>query len=149
MVSYVHVQGRLTRDPEIKEVQTKTGKVEVYERSIASNNYIAKKSTVVFYNVNLWPGRAEYLKKNLVKGSATVITGQFYQNTFVDKNKNEKTVNCINLHAIHLSVCDHPSDKPAEFERMNDNDVVTDSMVGTQPSNDLESGSRPSKRHKK
>ena len=146
MVSYVHVQGRLTRDPEIKEVQTKTGKVEVYERSIASNNYIAKKSTVVFYNVNLWPGRAEYLKKNLVKGSATVITGQFYQNTFVDKNKNEKTVNCINLHDINLP---DPSDKLAEFESMDDNDFVTDSNVGTQPSADLESGSCPSKRHKK
>ena len=68
----------------------------------------------------------ENLKKKLVKGSAIVITGQFYQNSFIDKNKNEKTVNCINLHSITLPVCDHPSDNTGEFESFDDNDIIAD-----------------------
>ena len=82
MVSYIHVQARLTDDPQIKDVKTRGGVKEVYELSIAGNNYMARQS--------------REFKKLLKKGSAVVITGQYYQNTYMDSHKNEKQVNCIN-----------------------------------------------------
>lgn len=148
MVSLLTVQARLTQDPQIKEVKTKAGVKEVYELSIASNNYIAKKSSVVYYNVTLWPGRAEILKKGLKKGSAVVISGQFYQNTYIDKHKNEKSVNCINLHSIMLPVCDHPTEGGTDFESLDDNDIVTDTPTESSK-HELEETPGKSKRIKK
>ena len=127
MVSYVQVQGRLTQDPQVKQVKTVSGMKEVYELSLASNNYIAKKTSFVFYNVTLWPGRAERLKKSLTKGSAVVVTGQFYQNTYTDNHNNKKQKNCINLHSITLPVCDHPVESSTEFESLDDNAILNDS----------------------
>ena len=81
------------------------------------------------------------------KGSAVVITGQFDQNTYIDKHKTEKTVNCINLHSITLPVCDHPTEGNSEFESFDDYDIITDDTI--EPNNqkhDLEKSPKPSKR---
>ena len=150
MVSYIHVQARLTQDPLVKEMKTRGGLKEVYELSIASNNYIAKKNTVVFYNVTLWPGRAENLKKTLKKGSAVVITGQYYQNSYIDKHKNEKMVNCINMHSISLPVCDHPTTPGEEFESYDDNDIISDDPPASSEKHELdETATKSNKRQKK
>ena len=127
MVSYIQVNGRLTQEPVVKAVKTRKGEVEVVEIAIASNNYIGGKNYTTFYNVTLWPGRAEKLRKDLIKGSAILVTGQFYQYSYTSKDGQEKTYNGINLHSICMPVCDHKfesSDLDTDF--MDDNDIATE-----------------------
>ena len=130
MVSYITVNGRSTADPQTKVVQTIKGEKEVLELSIASNNYVSRAVHVVYYNVTLWPGRAEKLKKDLKKGSGILVTGQYYQSNYKDKSGNEKTSNHINLHSIQLPVCSHSAEKIEQEDIMDDDDLLT-----TLPSN--------------
>ena len=138
MVSYITVNGRLTADPLSKIVKTVKGEKEVYELSIASNNYVACKTHTVFYSVTLWPGRAETLKKELKKGSAVLLTGQFYQSFYTDKSGNEKSSNHLNLHSIQLAVCQHPSSTLDTSDILSDNDLVIDDQ-DEQPENSADS----------
>eukprot|EP00834_Sanchytrium_tribonematis_P008611 NODE_1070_length_2342_cov_0.531431.p2 type:complete len:147 gc:universal NODE_1070_length_2342_cov_0.531431:1809-1369(-) len=123
MVSFITINGRLTEDPIEKIVKTIKGEKKVTELSIASNNYIGRKNHVSFYNVTLWEGRADRLKKTLKKGSCVVVNGQFYQTKYFSKDGQEKTANSVNLHSICLPVCEHPAEMTEESEILDDNDL--------------------------
>ena len=45
--------------------------------------------------MTLWPGRAEKLRKDFIKESAILVTGQFYQYSYTAKDGQEKTYNGI------------------------------------------------------
>eukprot|EP00834_Sanchytrium_tribonematis_P000666 NODE_12_length_54577_cov_0.384100.p31 type:complete len:103 gc:universal NODE_12_length_54577_cov_0.384100:50407-50099(-) len=78
---------------------------------------------ISFFNITLWPGRADGMKKLLRKGSVVIITGQYYQHQYVSKEGQEKQTNGINMHSIVFPVCDHPLETSTETEYLDDQPV--------------------------
>ncbi len=79
------LSGRLTRDPEIKEVTDK--KTKVADFTVANNEYSENGE---FYDVVCWDKTAEYAEKYLKKGQKVVIHGTYQNESYKDKEGNTR-----------------------------------------------------------
>jgi len=82
----VVVAGRLTRDPDISFTQSQK---QIAKLRIAINGF--KQDDVSFFNITAWEKTAEICGKYLHKGSQIVVSGKLNQNTFIDKNGNNRS----------------------------------------------------------
>ena len=73
--------GRLTRDPELRNVNTKTGDKAVATFTIANNDPFRPDKTN-FLNCQVWGKTAESVAKYLVKGSVVVVEGSLDLDTY-------------------------------------------------------------------
>ena len=127
MVTFVNVNGILAEDPQFKNVTKNDGtQVEVCQLSIKSSNYIAGKKNMVYFNVTVWPGRADNLVKKLEKGSAILVTGQLYLYTFTNSSGDEDSRLNINMHSIQFPVVNEIKSKKRKLnntQRLDDNSL--------------------------
>lgn len=77
-LNITHIQGRLTKDPDLKE--TKTGK-KVCTFTVAVDKR-GKDAGVNFLDCAAWEGRGETISKYFKKGSPILITGRLDQQTW-------------------------------------------------------------------
>lgn len=77
-LNITHIQGRLTKDPELK--QTKTGK-KVCTFTVAVDKR-GKDAGTNFLDCVAWEGRGETISKYFKKGSPILITGRLDQQTW-------------------------------------------------------------------
>ena len=90
MINTVVIQGRLTRDPELKTTQSGTSVVSF---SIANQRSYAKDGTdrkTDFYDVLAWRQTAEFICRNFRKGQMIGITGRLQTDSYT--NREGKTV---------------------------------------------------------
>ena len=80
----VVLQGRLTRDPEVK--QTQSGKA-VCSFSLAVGS---GKDQTSFFDITAWEKKAEFAGQYLKKGSAVLVTGSLSQQSWNDKDTGAK-----------------------------------------------------------
>lgn len=77
-LNITHIQGRLTKNPELK--QTKTGK-KVCSFTVAVDKR-GKDAGTNFLDCVAWEGRGETISKFFKKGSSILITGRLDQQTW-------------------------------------------------------------------
>lgn len=86
MLNLITIQGRLTRDPELRH--TDSG-VSVASFSIACDRDMKSKDTgereTDFVDVSAWRGTAEFVSKYFQKGSMILVTGRLQIRNWTDK----------------------------------------------------------------
>ena len=87
--SYIHILGRLARDPELR--MTKTG-YSVLGFSVAVNHPSrqGEEKAVSFFECTMMGKRAETLSKHLAKGDDILIGGDLQLDSWVDRSTQER-----------------------------------------------------------
>jgi single-strand DNA-binding protein len=89
-MNFVHFEGNVVAEPEIKTVGAKDSKVAEFR--IAVNHYMGQdKQETAFFDVNAWGYQADYCEGvNLSKGDRVVLTGRLQEKTWEDKETGKK-----------------------------------------------------------
>lgn len=93
-MSPISVPGRLTRDPEPRQIQTKSGNHTVVEVNIASDstrkdregNYITN-----FFRASFWDNTGNTVMNHFHKGDPIFVTGELVARDYQDKNGQSRT----------------------------------------------------------
>jgi single-strand DNA-binding protein len=85
--------GNLTKDPEIKQVQTKDGPVSCCDFTVAVNGRRKQESEAVFFRCSAWRGIAEIVGKYGSKGKKVCVVGPVSARGYKDKDGNP----CVSL----------------------------------------------------
>lgn len=104
MLNTVNLQGRLTRDPELKRTQ---GGTAVCSFSLAVERDVKDqdgKRTSAFFDCVAWRGTAELLCKHFHKGSMCLVSGRLEQRDWKDKNGNNRRNTEIIVSSVYF--CD-------------------------------------------
>lgn len=80
--------GNLTRDPELKSINTKGGEVNLCEFTVAVNNRRKgsnEQQDATFFRVTAWRGLGENCAKYLTKGKKVMVEGQVSARAYLSK----------------------------------------------------------------
>lgn len=88
----IHVLANLTRDPELREIN---GGTQVCALGLAANVRIGKEEVPVYYQASVFGKHGEACAKNLTKGDKVYVVGEFFPQTYSDKNGAERVSNQI------------------------------------------------------
>lgn len=83
----VSVQGRLSRDPELR--YTPNGKAVCSISIFLENSFATKENTGGFIDVTIFASNAEFVEKHFVKGDAILICGSLKHDSWLDKETNK------------------------------------------------------------
>lgn len=103
MLNKVILQGRLTRDPELKYT---TSNVPVLRFSLAVQRSYAPKGAerkADFFDLVAWRSTAEFISNNFKKGQEIAIVGALRQEDWTDRNGNKRT--SINVVVEDVNFC--------------------------------------------
>ena len=117
MLNHVALQGRLTRDPELRS--TGSG-IPVTSFSLAVNG---KKDDTTFIDCVAWRGTAEAICQYLGKGRMMVVEGSLQSREWNDKDGNRRKSIEVNVSQFHF--CDKKESAPPpaqsnEFQEIED-----------------------------
>ena len=87
--NHVTLVGRVTRDPEIKNVG-KGKPISVATFSLALND-LRQDDYTHYFDCEVWGKQAETLCKYVQKGSELLVDGQLYQQRWKDKSGNQRS----------------------------------------------------------
>lgn len=89
MLNEFLLQGRLVADP----VLNQAGQISVCNIDIVSNKKYKDKETTLFMPCVFWGKTAEFLVNNFEKGQEILVSGELFNNSWVDTNgKNRKDI---------------------------------------------------------
>ena len=92
MLNKVIIMGRLTRDPEIKKVNSD---ISVCSFSIACDRDIVNKQNnereTDFFDVTAWRSTADFVGKYFGKGRMIVVVGRLQKRNYTDKESNKRS----------------------------------------------------------
>ena len=97
MTNSIILTGRITKDLEIKEV----GQNKVTHFSIAVDNPF-KRDDTSFFHIEAWNRTADLLTEYCGKGSKILVEGSARQNTFTDKEGNNRERVVFNANRIEF-----------------------------------------------
>ena len=106
MVNHMVLQGRLTRDPELR--QTNAG-VPVCSFTVAWSEKYKEQETKLFLSCTAWRGTAEMVSRHFYKGREITVEGKLSTREWNDKEGNRRT--SIEMVADRVHFC---GPKPAE-----------------------------------
>lgn len=98
MLNHVALQGRITRDPELRRTQNG---VPVTSFSLAVNG---RKDDTVFVDCVAWRGTAETICQYLGKGRMIIVEGALQSREWDDKDGNRRKSLEVNVSQFHF--CD-------------------------------------------
>lgn len=130
MINHMILQGRLTKDPELR--QTNSG-VSVCSFTVAWSEKYREKETKLFLPCKAWRGTAEMVSKYFSKGREIAIEGKLSTREWEDKDGNRRTSIEMSVDSVHFcgpkpsEGCNAPdvpgdSDTGASFEEMDANE---------------------------
>lgn len=122
-MAYIIVHGRITRDPELSQVNTKDGKKAVCKFSVAENKWFGEDAS--FYDCQAWGKQGEAIEKFFKKGKEIVVYGNHEQEPY--KDKEGKVKRPWRLNVSRFEFCGSKSDDqaahiPAGFQEMDEED---------------------------
>ena len=101
MVNTTILQGRLTRDVEIR---TTTSGIAVANFAIAWNKKINDENEKVLYmDCEAWRGTADFINKYYKKGSEIIVEGQLYTNTYETENGEKRHSIRLIVNQVHFT----------------------------------------------
>ena len=118
MLNHMILQGRLTRDPELK---TTHGGISVCSVTIAWSEKRGENENKLFMPVTAWRGTAEMLAKYFIKGREIVVEGRVHQRDWTDNEGNRRQV--IEMQAERVHFC---GPKVKAENNVNNNDLLED-----------------------
>lgn len=125
MLNHVALQGRLTRDPELRS--TGSG-IPVTSFSIAVNG---KKDETAFIDCVAWRGTAEAICQYLGKGRMMVVEGSLQSREWNDKDGNRRKSIEVNVSQFHF--CDKKESAPQYPQQNNEFQEIEDEEPGNLP----------------
>lgn len=125
MLNHVALQGRLTRDPELRS--TGSG-IPVTSFSIAVNG---KKDEAAFIDCVAWRGTAEAICQYLGKGRMMVVEGSLQSREWNDKDGNRRKSIEVNVSQFHF--CDKKESAPQYPQQNNEFQEIEDEEPGNLP----------------
>lgn len=124
MLNHVALQGRLTRDPELRS--TGSG-IPVTSFSLAVNG---KKDDTTFIDCVAWRGTAEAICQYLGKGRMMVVEGSLQSREWNDKEGNRRKSIEVNVSQFHF--CDKKESAPPPVQN-NEFQEIEDEEPGNLP----------------
>lgn len=83
-MNFVHIVGRLTKDPETRFT---SGGQKVTTFAVASNTFRSGNEETIFWRVTLWGDRWDKMMQHFTKGKMIMIGGEMRKpGTYTDKN---------------------------------------------------------------
>ena len=125
MLNHVALQGRLTRDPELRS--TGSG-IPVTSFSLAVNG---KKDDTAFIDCVAWRGTAEAICQYLGKGRMMVVEGSLQSREWNDKEGNRRKSIEVNVSQFHF--CDKKESAPQYPQQSNEFQEIEDEEPGNLP----------------
>ncbi len=103
----VTLVGRLTRDPELRYIQSGTA---VCDLGLAVSRFYRtkdgeKREETLFINVNVWDKTAEFCGENLKKGRPILVEGRLKSDEWEDKNTGQKRT-AIKVQGVRIQQLD-------------------------------------------
>lgn len=99
MLNVMTLQGRLTRDPEMRSTQSGT---PVVSFTVAWSKKYKETETQLFLDCTAWRGTAELVQKYFVKGKEIVVEGELYTDKWVDKDGNNRNSIKMTVSTVHF-----------------------------------------------
>lgn len=99
MINQTILQGRLTRDPELR--QTGTG-VAVASFTVAWSEKYKDNETKLFLNCTAWRGTGEFVSKYFRKGQEIAVEGQLSTREYTDKEGGKRSVIELTADKVHF-----------------------------------------------
>ena len=122
------IHGRLTRDPELKDITTKNGDSKVCNFTVASNRQHGEEAD--FFDCAIFGKRAEVIQKFFKKGSEIVVSGEMQRQKYQNKGgENRYRWQCLisdfDFCGSKKDRADEPKvdDVPEGFEAVDDEDI--------------------------
>ena len=122
MLNVVTLQGRLTKDPELRQTQNGTA---VTSFSLAVND----RDETNFFDCVAWKSTAEFVCQYLQKGSMVVVEGRLQTRDWKDQNGNKRKNTEIVVNRVHFcgsrenrekASYDMPAHQPSGFTEIDD-----------------------------
>lgn len=105
MINRTVLQGRLVRDPELR--QTQNG-VSVTSFTVAWSEKYKETETKCFLSCTSWRHTADFVNKYFTKGQEIVVCGKLQTRSYDDKEGNKRTVTELTCEEAHF--CGSKSD---------------------------------------
>lgn len=99
MVNNMVLQGRLTKDPELRH--TGSG-VAVVSFTVAWSEKYGDKETGLFLPCVAWRGTAEHVSRYYKKGMEVVVEGNLITRSYEDKHGNTREVTELSVNRTHF-----------------------------------------------
>lgn len=124
MLNLVTLQGRLTKDPELRQTQSGTA---VTSFSLAFND----REETNFFDCVAWKSTAEFVCQYLRKASMVVVEGRLQTRDWKDQNGNKRRNTEIVVNRVHFcgsrensekASYDLPAHQPSGFTEIYDQD---------------------------
>ena len=99
MLNHTTLQGRLTRDPELRNTQSGT---PVCSFTVAWSEKYKETETKLFLNCTAWRGTGEMVSRYFVKGKEIVVEGKLSTRDWEDKDGNNRTSTEMTVERVHF-----------------------------------------------
>lgn len=136
MLNKIFLQGRMTRDPELRHTQSGTA---VASFSLAVDRDFKDKTTgertTDFIDVVAWRGTAEFVSRHFNKGRMAVVVGSLQIRAWEDKDGNKRRTAEVIAESVYFAdskkdgdstpppaAYEAPTTKPGEFTELSDDD---------------------------
>ena len=125
MLNKAVIQGRLTRDPELRKTQSGTS---VASFTVAWSDKYKEQERKLFLNCVAWSGNAEFVSRYFSKGSEIVVEGSLGSRSWEDRDGNKREVIELTADRIHFcgpkqeSTYSAPIAASAGFEELSEDD---------------------------
>lgn len=122
MLNHITLQGRLTKDPELRYTRSNT---PVASFTVAVERDFGEKDgvrPVDFIDCVAWKSRGEFVSKYFHKGDMICVSGRLELRDWTDQNGSKHSSAEVNVENAYF--CGAKKDKPAEphFDDIDDND---------------------------
>ena len=106
MINHLTLQGRLTRDPELRQT---TGGVPVCSFTVAWSEKYKDRETKLFMSCTAWRSIGEMISRNFSKGREIAVEGSLSTREWTDNEGGKRSVIELTVDRVHFC-----GPKPAE-----------------------------------
>lgn len=99
MVNKTIVQGRMTKDPELRQT---TGGIMVCSFTVAWSKTVNGRETKLFLPCVAWRATAEMVAKWFAKGKEIVVEGELITRSYEDRDGNKRNVTELQVDRVHF-----------------------------------------------
>jgi single-strand DNA-binding protein len=124
MLNQFVLQGRLTRDPELRTTQSGTS---VCSFTVAWSEKYKETETQLFMDCSAWRGTGEMVSKYFTKGKEILVEGKLRTDKWKDKDGNDRTSIKMTVERVHFcgpkggsSSAAVPTDGHSDFAEVED-----------------------------
>lgn len=114
MLNHITIQGRMTKEPELRSTQSGTSVVSF---TVACDRDFDR-DQVDFINCVAWRGTAEFVSKYFHKGSLAVVSGRLQSRKWKDRNDQNRTE--WEVHCDNVYFCESKKNTEPELEELED-----------------------------